>query len=161
MPAPSIEPLQPELWFEQIRTIAARISRLDGEAPDAVIRKAYFLVQLAPTPLRDVISCLTEEAAFERMLENGAYDSAVAALICPPAGFEISREPGQDAVKAVVRLPGDAGTGESGGKTIALALLAAWSRCLDSLLANATLDLTLDRGPRKGPPGLPPHSSRH
>lgn len=161
MPAPPVEPLQPELWFEQIRTIAARLSRLDGEAPDAVIRKAFYLIQLAPAPLRHVIACQTDESVLERMLADGAYDAAVTALVCAPIGFELSREPEEDMVEATVRLPGDAGVGVASDTTIARALLAAWSRCLEALRSNATADLTPDRGRRKAPPARHPRSFRH
>jgi hypothetical protein len=161
MIAPPIEPLHPEMWFEQIGTLATRISRPEGAAPDAVIRKAFYLVQLAPAPLRDVISCRTEEADFERLLARGDYDAAVAALIAPPVAFEISTDPEQGCVNATVRLPDDAGVGSASDGSMALALLAAWSRCLGSLRAGAALDLTPDRGPRRARSGPPPRSSRH
>lgn len=161
MPTPPVEPLEPELWFEQTRTIAARIARLGDEAPDAVIRKAFFLIQLTPGPLRHVVSCQIEEAELERMLACEAYDAAVAALVGAPLGVEMAREPEQDVIRATVRLPGDGIVGVASDRTIARALLAAWSRCLDSLFSNATLDLNLDRGLRKGPPGRLPRSSPH
>jgi hypothetical protein len=161
MIAPPVEPLEPEIWFEQIRTLATRLSRLGGDSPEAVIRKAYYLVQLTPTPLRHVVRCQTDEAVFEQMLDSGAYDAAVTALIGSPVGFEISRDAGRAGISASVRLPDDAGVGAARDQTVARALLAAWSRCLEGLRTRATSDLNLGRDPHIGRSAPPPRSSRH
>ena len=61
MPPFEFEPLEPSLWFDEFRRIIDRVTALEGEAPDAIIRKTYYLAVLAPEPLRPLINMSISE----------------------------------------------------------------------------------------------------
>ncbi len=120
-----LRPLETGLWLEQWGKVSERCALLDGEAPDAVIRKAYYLLQIAPTPVRPLTTARVTEETLEHYLECGAYLSAVAALIQPVLGVSLVRDPNAEVFLAAVRLPGRHPLGEAQHQDPAKALLSA------------------------------------
>lgn len=132
------EPLEPHTWFAQIERIAEGLSSLDGEAPDACIRRAFHIVNLAPAPLRDLIQPAPAEEVMERFLACGAYSSAALSLINDNMGLKITRDPKSRQIRAEISLPDGEATGTSEHDTVERTVLMAWAKCLLALRQAAT-----------------------
>lgn len=161
--APSdIEPLEPVLWFDELRKILDRITAIDGEAPDAIIRKAYYLSLLAPEPLRPLISSSVSEDRLEGLLEGGAYDEAVISLINPLLAMALSRSSQEGQFEAILQLPDGDSRGAGRGETVAKALMGAWIDCFVSIARGVNSSSSMpDRDQHRSRCAGPQHSTRH
>jgi hypothetical protein len=126
-----IEPLEPETWLAQLKTLAQRPT--DGEAFARSLRLAFHLARLTPAPLRHVVGCRISEAKFEALLEAGSFAEASLALLGDQMGYTVSRLPGAALATAEVFFPDDAQGCRATGSDAASALLAAWLGRLGSL----------------------------
>jgi hypothetical protein len=120
-----IEPLEPELWLDRLRTLAAGKSRTTEDLERA-LRHAYHLIKLTPRPLRHLIRCKLDEAEFEALMIARAWDSAALALACEPLGLRVNRAPGTETIEVEVYNPYDPSSQLRTGASLATALFEAW-----------------------------------
>jgi hypothetical protein len=151
-----IEPLAPEPWFSALERLALRQRTSGPQAIESMLRHGLHLVQLAPGPLKGIVRCETSEAAFEAMLEHGAFDAAAIALVSPPLSFEIGGTcvQGRRLVCACVNLTDSEDRGISAScNTVAGALVGAWASFLVELRRRslAESEPPADPGPRTTP----------
>jgi hypothetical protein len=158
MRVPEIEPLEPHLWFDEIAALGARIEALGEQVPDAVIRKAFYLAQLAPEPLRPLFGAELREDRLELLLDCEAHEQAALLLISPSGTFSLERAARADHFSAQITLLPDALPGRGVGHTAATALLAAWVACFSSL---AELCSNSGPGPYRSRFEQPPQSTEH
>ena len=125
-----IEPLEPGLWFAEIDYLYARRVQSSDEELGTVFRKAFYLVQLAPAPLKALMPTDLQESAVEAFLDCGAYGNVALALCGAPLGVTLRREVGCRATEATVFIPGAASEGTDRDNDLARALLGAWCRVL-------------------------------
>lgn len=161
MVPPAIEPLDPDLWFDQVSSLAERVNRLDGEAPDAILRKLYYLAVLAPEPTRRFVRSDLSEECLELLLETGAYAEVVFLLLNSQLGIMLKREPLTQLYEATVTLPVGGEPGRGTGDSPAKALVAAWADCFSRLGARAGGIMTADPNPRKSQSAKPRRSTAH
>lgn len=141
------EPLDPETWFNQIERVAKTLSEMDGESPDACIRRAFHIANLAPAPLRPFVKITLEEEVLERLLECGAYASAVVSLLHRDMGLTIARLPTSQEYRADVSLPHEEASGKGQHDSLEKAVLEAWAKCLLALREAASTPI--DQGQHK------------
>jgi hypothetical protein len=129
-----IEPLDSQTWFREIEALLdrARRSLIDVEEQ---LRHAYHLMQMAPSPIREIIRPACDESRFEQLLDCAAFESAALALIPEPLKYSIAREC-DTRVLAAVALPGDDTGHFSAADGCASALLQAWALSIASLKAG-------------------------
>ena len=157
-----IEPLEPDLWFDEVRTILDRATALDGEAPDALIRKTYFLTCLAPDPLRPMVGTPVDEDHLEGLLEIGAYNEAALSVISPLIGLELTRPALKTQFEVRIQLPDDVSSGRGSGETIAKATIRAWAECFVALGVQVhCLPPTADPVRHKSRSATPRRSTEH
>lgn len=151
MVSQEIEPLDAELWFAEMEKLVAQRQSVDGEAPDRLFRKALYLIQLAPMPLRHMIPAPADEDTIEAFLDCGAYSAAAAALFAPPAGVTLVRDAGSETMRATVTLLGQEGSGEDADTELGKALLGAWCKAVLSLkMSMEPLSAPrVERGPKQ------------
>jgi hypothetical protein len=151
-----IEPLAPEPWFGALERLALRQRTSGPQAVESMLRHGLHLIQLAPGPMKTIVRCETSEAAFEALLDKGAFDAAAIALVGPPLCFEIrgTSVQGRRHVWACVKLA-DAEDRKSSSScnTVAGALVGAWSSFLIELRRRSLADpeRSVDPGPRTTP----------
>jgi hypothetical protein len=146
-----IEPLAPALWFRRIEMIA----RGELGPPERALRHAAHLLQLTPTPLRDIVRMSLEEESFEALLEARELDTAARHLIAQPTALTVKRE-SSGTVQAVISCVILKRAIQGSGETVASAVLDAWSTCLLALRDEYGADLlnlaeTSPRGDRSKP----------
>lgn len=137
MPAQQIEPLEAALWFRELERLSVSRANLDGQAPDTLIRRAFYLLQLTPSPLREFLPCSVDEPTLEAYLECGAYLSAVMSLISTQTGITVCRAPASGKVKASILLAHTPCEGVLLDDDPVKALLGAWLRAVLSLRPSA------------------------
>lgn len=157
----SIEPLDPATWFARIAVLIETAEKIDGQAPDVSIRQAFHLIALAPGPLRDMFPLRLDEHALEALLECGAYDSAVIALIGQNVNYKIDRRFQHDTLEARVALEGTSVRRIGRHNTLALGLLKAWAQAVMQLATCARKLTPRNRAQRKSLVELPPNSTEH
>lgn len=124
-----IEPLEPTVWFSQIAKLLDRIQDMGRDSPDVVLRQAMHLVHLTPRPLRETVRMSSDEVAIERMLDYGAYASAVLCILAPPITYTLNREEA-DQYSATVSCTNSLSRGHGESSTAEIALLIGWCRFL-------------------------------
>jgi hypothetical protein len=129
-----IEPLEPGIWLLQLQKVAT-ICPAEEAALAMGLRRAFHLVQLAPRPLRHLITCALSEQAFEELLEAGALLPAAVALVGDRLNYSLTQKSLEGRAEAEVWFPNDAAYSHATGSSAPFALFAAWLECL----------LTLDR----------------
>ena len=158
MTLPEIEPLEPDIWFAQIAALGMRIEALGDQAPDAVIRKAFYLAQLAPEPLRPLLGGELDEDRLELLLSCEAYDQAALLVIGPVVTFSLEKAAGAVRFNAQIALLPDAAPGRGAGQTGAAALLGGWIRCFSFL---SELSISSSPGPHRYRSERRPRSTEH
>lgn len=133
-----IEPLEPTLWFLQIEKLLVCASSVGEEQPDAMLRRALQLTQLAPRPLRDTVRTFTDEESIERMLDSGAFTSAAMALMPLPMTFTL-KQTKTGAYVASVSSSTSVCRGKGKAPTAAKALLIGWCSFLLELREQGLL----------------------
>jgi hypothetical protein len=128
-----IEPLEPRLWFVEWEKLLARRAVMNGSEPDALFRKAFYLVQLTPGPLREILPCRVDEVTMEAYLDCGAYLAAAMALIDHPTAVTLVRDEASTLFWAAVRPNGSRVTGQDTDEHPAKALLGAWCQAMLAL----------------------------
>lgn len=156
-----LEPLEPQLWFAEIRGIRSRVLTLDGEAPDAIIRKSFYLIELAPAPLKLVIAATIDETRLERLLAAGSYDEAALALMNSSFRVVFTEHPNEPRCEARMELIGHQCEGTGVGQSRAKAAIAAWADCLLCLGARVIPDSSSEIDPHKSPPAGPRPWTEH
>jgi len=153
-----IEPLTPALWFLRIQMIAS------GElgSIENALRHASHLLQLTPTPFREVVRMSLDEGTFEALLEAGEFDTAARHLIAQPTSLSIEENadrPFQAVISCVILKRAICGSGD----TVATAVLDAWTTCLLALRTEFGTDLVSlsDQPPHTGQSGHNQRSSWH
>jgi hypothetical protein len=86
MPGNDVEPLETSVWLGQWASLA-EVTIDDDEGFERAIRRAYYLVQLAPRPLRHSVRCDVGEDVFEALLEAGSFEIAVLELVGNKVGL--------------------------------------------------------------------------
>lgn len=127
----NIEPLEPTIWLLQLKKLAESIPAEEAELMRA-LRRAFYLVQLAPRPLRHVIACAEPEQQFEKLLQAGDLLAAAEALAGDPLQYILALG-AKGGAEAEVRFPGAPASCRAVAPTAALALFAAWLQCLLTL----------------------------
>ncbi|MCT2559413.1 hypothetical protein N0B51_10525 [Tsuneonella sp. YG55] len=142
------EALIPSLWFERIAKIA---SGQLGSIENA-LRHAAHLLQLTPSPFRDVVRLGCDETKFEGLLDAGAFDAAARYLVGQPTALSIEAQGERASYRATIgcSILGRAISGS--GQTEASAILNAWTTCLLNLKTEYGDDLLNLHGQRE--PGL-------
>src|SRR5688500_1395546 len=123
--ADEIEPLDPALWFDRIEMIArGQVGGIENS-----LRHAGHLLQLTPTPFREVVHMSLDEDAYEALLEAGEFDTAARHLIAQPTALSVVQD-SKGLVQAVIScvILNRAIRGE--GVSVATAVLDAWTTCL-------------------------------
>lgn len=120
-----IEPLEPTLWFSQIEKLLVRASMLGDEQPDAMLRHAMRLTQLAPRPLRDTVRTFADEETIEQMLDCKGFTSAVIAIMPPPMTFTLTQQRADVYVSSVSSSNSQC-RGEGEARRAEMALLIGW-----------------------------------
>ena len=129
----SIEPLDPQTWFERVARLLEAAQTIEIQSPEALIRQAYHLVKLAPGPFRDILPVDMDEDAVEALLDCGGYESAVMALIGSQTSFTVRKDASRSEVSARLTLDPEAAPGHGRHESCALAMLQAWARCLGNV----------------------------
>jgi hypothetical protein len=81
-----IEPLEATIWSEEILKLIDRCYRPNARHnQEALLRTAFYLLQLSPEPLRRALSPTIGETDFETLLESGNFEQA-AGMLFPMAG---------------------------------------------------------------------------
>lgn len=139
----SIEPLVPRLWFERIEKVAG--GHL-GSVENALRHTAH-LLQLTPTPFRNVVRLGIDEERFEALLEAGDFDAAARHLVGQPTALSVQADREESKFRATIScsILGRAISGS--GETVASAILDAWTTCLLGLRLEYGADLLC--GPRQ------------
>lgn len=153
-----IEPLEPSLWFAELERLSSRRAQVDGEAPDALFRKAFYLVQLTPLPLRELLPARVDEETIEAFLDCGAYLAAAMALFARPTSVTLVRESASKLFRATIGFPGATSVGEDFDKEPAKAMLGAWCQAVLSLRTsdeNSVPNLSNLRTRQSGPSPMP------
>lgn len=157
----SIEPLDPETWFERLEKLLDEARSGQGTSEGTLVRQACYLVKLAPGPFADLVPTGLGEAELEKMLDCGAYESAVMVLVGPKTTFTVRKDAGRKEVSATMSLEPELAPGHGSHPSCAKAMLQAWVRCL---AITAGIELPGDvrnPGPRKFRSGWPPSSTEH
>lgn len=130
----------PALWFERVEKIAR------GGLPtiEHRLRHALHLLQLAPTPLREVARAAIDEESFEALLEAGNYDTAARHLVASPIALDIDDD--RATIEATIRCPLIEGAVCASGSSIASAVLKAWALCMLELRIVFVAELRRERG---------------
>ena len=130
-----IEPLEPELWLEQIEAIARGDLGLEQS-----LRHACHLLQLTPTPFREVLHLAVAEIRFEDLLTAQDYDAAARHLIASPTALSVdsANQEFSATISCVILGQVIRGTGSSQ----ATAILSAWTTCLLALKSAYNADLS-------------------
>lgn len=134
-----VEPLDSELWFAELEKLRARRARIDGEAPDALFRKALYLVQLTPAHFRSIIPARVDENTVEAFLDCGAYLSSAVSLIGDQAAVHLQRPQGSGVFTASIRLSDATAGGEGCDEDPAKALLGAWCMAVLALAPSGSV----------------------
>lgn len=110
-------------WFESLARLSAWTA---SEAPiENVLRLSYHLAALAPPPFGTIAASALDEAAFDELLKQQAFEAAAIALIGTALSYEIVSRAGSDQPTVRVWLDGD-GEAFMTSDTIAAALVRAW-----------------------------------
>ena len=139
----STEPLISNLWFERIEKVA---SGGLGSVENA-LRHAAHLLQLTPTPFRDVVRLGIDEEGFEALLDSGDFDTAARHLIGQPTALSVEAEQNEVKFRATISCPILGRAISCSAETVASAILAAWTTCLLGLRSEYGADLL--SGPRQ------------
>jgi hypothetical protein len=124
-----LEPLDPVLWFESLGRLRRAARRSEGRVENR-LRQSYYLANLAPPPFSALAQCDIEEAAFEALLEQAAFESAAVSLIGPILSFEIARTWPGPGVSARVWVEDISGEARLASGCVASALIQAWVELL-------------------------------
>jgi hypothetical protein len=138
-----IEPLDPSLWFERIEKVAhGHLGTVEN-----ALRHAAHLLQLTPTPFRDVVRLGIDEVGFEALLDAGDFDTAARHLVGQPTALSVEADQKEPNFQATIgcSILGRAIRGR--GDTVATAILDAWTTCLIGLRSEYGADLL--SGPRQ------------
>jgi hypothetical protein len=121
-----VEPLEPNLWFARIEKIA------HGElgCMENSLRHAAHLLQLTPASLRPQVGLAIDEEAFETLLEASDFDTAARHLIAQPTALWIEPGDGESRIIARIKCSVRGRYIDGYGRTIAEAVLDAWTNCL-------------------------------
>lgn len=141
----SIEALIPSLWFERIEKIAdGRLSGLEN-----ALRHASHLLQLTPTPFREVVRLGCDEPVFEALLDAGEFDAAARYLVGQPTALSVEAEGKGASYRATIGCSILQRAISGSGQTEASAILNAWTACLLSLKSEYEADLLSTPGQRE------------
>ena len=157
----TIEPLDPITWLDKLARLHSEAMGTEERPTDSFIRQAFHLTKLAPGPYRDLLPVDVDEERVEAMLECGAHESAMMALIKPETPFQVQKPRGAERFSAQVAIDTQAPLGQSSHKVCGKAILCAW---LCSLAHIAGIDLAggvTDPGQRKSRCGSPRSSTAH
>lgn len=121
----SVEPLLPDIWFERIEVIARR--ELGGT--ENCLRHAFHLLQLTPREFHLPDYGKLNEAVYEALLESGDFDAAARKLVVAST-LSVSTTSVGGRVRAVIRCSAIDKTITGDGKSVADAILQAWTACL-------------------------------
>ena len=121
-----IEPLVPSLWFERIEMVAGgHLGTVEN-----TLRHAAHLLQLTPTPFREVVRLGIDEEGFEALLDAGDFDTAARHLVGQPTALSIDADQGKSKFKATINCSILGRAIRGSGETVAIAVLDAWTTCL-------------------------------
>ena len=148
MTAGNIEPLEPSAWFDALERLLRRQRTSRDNDLFALLRHAYHLLQLTPCPLRSYVNAGADEATFERYMASAAGAQAALALVGPGMAFSISST-ARDEFQARVWLTEHPGGAATTSRSLASALVGAWTKCLLDLRDRA-LRQDRDPGPHTG-----------
>jgi hypothetical protein len=129
------EPLAPATWFLALERLAQRHTMAAGRDLEAMLRHAFHLLQLTPRHLTHLVQTNLDEAAFERLLEAEAFDSAAIGLLGSPAAFAVSVT--EEGAEARVCLPSQTDPTIARSISFASALFRAWVQSLVALKARS------------------------
>lgn len=122
-------------WFDGIARLSAR---MEGDARlENCLRHAFHLAALTPPPFDRLTACPMDEEAFEQLLERGAWETAVAALVGETLRHEIVARGAREA-GARVWLEGQSGEARVRASSPARALALAWCAFLLNLAPGGT-----------------------
>lgn len=153
MPNGYVEPLDEMLWLAQIAKLQKARAHLQSDGIDTLLRRAFYLVQLAPLHLRQSLPIALDEATLENLLDSRAYLSAAVAMLPPPTAFTLTRKHGSALFRASVMLHEDSSVAEDGHGEPAVALLGAWCGAVLSLSSTEEgrrLDAANSSAPARG-----------
>ena len=157
----STEPLDPATWFMRLEKLLADARSGQETSEGSLIRQACYLVKLAPGPFAELVPRELDEAELEKMLDCGAYESAVMVLVGHKATFTVHKHAGKKEVAATMSLEPGLAPGEGSHPSCAKAMLQAWVRCLAITAGIELPDEFRNRGRRKSRSGSLPSSTEH
>lgn len=141
-----IEPLEPTIWFERLRSVGVRALALDGHSPEPLFRHLFHLSQLTPGPLKHLVSTQMSEESFEGLLDCEAYASAALALMGQGMDYRIASPIGGGKVTVALSLGSGPTIAEVTASCLASAFLLAYCKCICALADRAHFAPRL-RGP--------------
>ena len=156
-----IEPLDPQTWLNRLVKLHGDAFGAEKTAPESLVRQAYHLIKLAPGPFRDVLPIDLDEAAIERLLDCGAFESAVMALLGQKASFSVHRDADASQFTAEVALDPKTSPGIGKHQNCAKAVLCAWVCSLTDIAGVEKPDGARSPSHRKSQSGSPPSSTAH
>jgi hypothetical protein len=156
-----IEPLDPETWLNQLAQLHAAAMGRDVRRSESFFRRAFHLTKLAPGPYRELLPVEVGEADLEGFLKQGAYESAMMALLSPEAGLTISKPLGEAKYAVEVVLEDSTPAGTSSHKFLGKAILCAWICALSHLAGIDLLGGVSRRDRRKSRSGSHQNSTAH
>ena len=135
-----IEPLETGTWLRELEKLATDRQRSETTLVRA-FRRALYLTQLAPRPLRHLVRCSVTELEFERLLEADELFKAAQALVGDRLGYSLTRVDDGERIEAEVWFPAGNPSASTSARDEASALLQAWLRCLAALDGDADFSL--------------------
>lgn len=132
---PLLQPLDTELWFIEWAKLRHRRQQLDGGAPDAIIRKAFYLMQLAPVSLRPMLAPQTDEATLDAFLDCGAYESASLSLVPAAAALSLTRLASSSEFSCAISLGSEGTPASDSDRSPAKAVLGSLCAAISRLRA--------------------------
>lgn len=147
-----IEPLEPASWFAALQELGQSEVNMNRGGSAALLRRAFYLLQLTPGPLRGLLRHDLDEVTYERLLNCGAFESAALWLVGDTMLFELSRQSPAEFEARVWFLTQRERTWMK-SESAAVALMRAWCQCL----------CTLRHAAEAGEPGLlhrDPHTTQ-
>ncbi|OYW44825.1 MAG: hypothetical protein B7Z33_10485 [Sphingomonadales bacterium 12-68-11] len=138
------DPLPFELWLSELGKLAEAAASELAEHEDRAVRRAYYLLQLAPPSLRALGDPGLAESTIELLLENGHAEQAARLIAGPGSTITLTRPRARHRHQAVISVAG-ALSAHGEGDSPALALVGAWTGLFRKAPEHALLRLSASR----------------
>lgn len=123
------DPLPLRLWLTELDRLSVTCLSASGQEEDRAVRRAYYLMKLAPPSLRSILAPFLMESDVEAMLEQGRAEQAAMLIVGERARVSFSQSLVTHGTLASLTYD-DSDPVMMEAATPALALIAAWAKLL-------------------------------